>query len=255
VEVDLNADLGESFGRWTLGEDEAVMRHVTSVSLACGFHAGDPGVMRAAVAMARDHGLAVGAHPGLPDLAGFGRRRMAVSPREVENLVLYQVGALAAIAAAEGLRLCHVKPHGALYGMAAEDPALAAAVARAVAAFDAGLVILGPPDSELTRAAVAAGLAAGREGFADRAYEPDGSLSPRSRPGAVLEDVRAIVERAVGMVRDGRVIAADGAPLAIRVDTLCIHGDAPGAAELGRRLRQGLEQAGVRVRPLRGHAP
>jgi 5-oxoprolinase (ATP-hydrolysing) subunit A len=255
MEVDLNADVGESFGRWHLGDDAAVIPHVTSASIACGYHAGDPGVMRAAVVMAREAGVAVGAHPGLPDLAGFGRRSMAVSPRETEDLVLYQIGALAALAAAEGVRLRHVKPHGALYNMAARDPELASAVARAVAAFDPTIIVLGPPGSELTQAAAAAGLATASEGFADRAYEPDGSLAPRSRPGAVLDSVPAIVERAVRLVRQGAVTATDGSELAIRIDTICIHGDTPGAAELGQRLRTALEAAGVAVRPLRGQRP
>lgn len=255
MEVDLNADLGESFGRWVLGDDAAVMPCITSASIACGYHAGDPGVMRATVAMARDAGAAVGAHPGLPDLAGFGRRRMAVSPREVEDMVLYQVGALAAVAAAEGVRLRHVKPHGALYSMAAAEPALAEAIARAVAAIDPAMILVGPPDSALTRAGAAAGLWVAGEGFADRAYEPDGSLSPRERPGAVLHDEAAVVDRAITMVREGSVLATDGSRVALGIDTICVHGDSPGAADLSRKLRKGLEAAGIIVRPLPGHAP
>lgn len=252
MQVDLNADVGESFGRWRLGDDAALMPHITSASIACGYHAGDPGVMRAAIVMARDAGVAVGAHPGLPDLAGFGRRNIDVLPRDAEDLVLYQIGALAALAAAEGVRLRHVKPHGALYNMAARDAGLAGAIARAVAAFDRALIVLGPPGSELTRAAAAAGLPTASEGFADRAYEPDGSLTPRTRPGAVLDSVSAIVDRAIRMVSHGTVTASDGSELAIRIDTICIHGDTPGAVELGRRLRAGLEAAGVAVKPLRG---
>src|SRR5215216_4173192 len=174
--IDLNSDLGESFGRWTLGSDPDLMRTITSANVACGFHAGDPGVMRSTVRLARAAGVAVGAHPGLPDLAGFGRRKMAVSPEEVEDMVLYQVGAIAAIAAAEGVRLQHVKPHGALYNMAVKDAALAAAIAHAVRAIDARLLLFALPGTELEGAALTAGLRVAREGFADRAYESDGSL-------------------------------------------------------------------------------
>jgi 5-oxoprolinase (ATP-hydrolysing) subunit A len=251
VKVDLNADVGESFGRWVLGDDGGVMAHITSANVACGYHAGDPGVMRTAVVTARNAGVVVGAHPGLPDLVGFGRRRMAVSPREVEDLVLYQVGALAAIAASEGVRLGHVKPHGALYNTAAVDADLAAAIARAVASFDRSLVLVGPPGSALLDAAALAGIEAAAEGFADRAYEPDGSLTPRDRPGAVLHSADAIVERALHMVRDGTVVATDGSRVSLRVDTICLHGDTPGAAGLGRQLRARLEAAGIAVRPLR----
>lgn len=255
VQVDLNADVGESFGRWTLGHDVDVIRNVTSASIACGYHAGDPGVMRQAVRMSKDAGVAIGAHPGLPDLAGFGRREMAATPGEVADFVLYQIGALSAIAAAEGVRLAHVKAHGALYNMAARDAALAGAIAGAAAAFDPALVLIGPPGSELLRAATAAGLPAAGEGFADRSYEPDGSLTPRTRPGAVLDRADIVVERAIRMVRLGLVTATDGSELTLRVDTICIHGDTPGAGELSRRLRDGLEAAGISVRPLRGKHP
>ena len=197
--IDLNSDLGESFGRWTLGSDAELMKVITSANVACGYHAGDPGVMRATVRLARDAGVAVGAHPGLPDLAGFGRRNMAVSAEEVEDMVLYQVGALAAIAASEGVRLQHVKPHGALYNMAVKDRGLADAIARAVRAFDAGLVLFALPGSGLEQAGCDAGLRVAREGFADRAYEADGSLTPRTRPGAVIP-------------RTGRGLRATSAP-------------------------------------------
>src|SRR5688572_7878059 len=201
------------------------MKSITSANVACGYHAGDPGVMRATVRMARDAGVAVGAHPGFPDLAGFGRRNMSASPREVEDFVLYQVSALAAIAAAEGVRLQHVKAHGALYNMAVRDRALADAIAKAVAAFDRALILFGLPETELLRAAEAAGLRVAAEGFADRAYEPDGSLTPRSRAGAVIHDADEVVRRAVRMARDSVVTAIDGREIPMRVDTICTHGD------------------------------
>lgn len=248
--IDLNSDLGESFGRWTLGHDAEVLASITSANVACGYHAGDPSVMRQTVRMARAAGVAVGAHPGFPDLAGFGRRAMAASPADVEDFVLYQIAALAGIAAAEGVRLQHVKPHGALYTMAVRDPALADAIARAVAAFDRTLILFGLPGTELLRAGEAAGLRTAAEGFADRAYEPDGSLTPRSLPGAILSEPDAVVSRAVRMARDGVVRATDGSDIPMPVETICTHGDTPGSHVLTRQLRDGLEAAGIRVRPL-----
>lgn len=244
--------MGESFGRYTLGADREILSSVSSANIACGFHAGDPAVMRQTVRMAREAGVAVGAHPGLPDLAGFGRREMRVTPDEVQDLVLYQLGALYAIVVAEGARLRHVKPHGALYNMAARDAALADAIARAVAAFDPFLTLVGLAGSELLLAGARAGLDTASEAFADRAYEPDGSLTPRQQPGAVLHDVSVIVPRAVRMVIEGRVTATDGSDVALRVDTLCTHGDTPGAAALTAALRAGLEQHGVLVSPAVG---
>ena len=246
--IDLNADLGESFGRWTLGHDAEVMDSITSANVACGYHAGDPGVMRDTVRLAKARGVAVGAHPGFPDLVGFGRRNMAATPREVEDFVLYQVGALAAIAAAEGVRLQHVKAHGALYNMAVRDRALADAIARAVASLDRSLIVFGLPGTELLRAAEDAGLAVAAEGFADRGYEPDGSLTPRSHAGAVVHDPATVVDRAVRMARDGIVAASDGTGIPMRVATICTHGDTPGSHELTRRLREALERAGLTVR-------
>jgi UPF0271 protein len=249
--IDLNSDLGESFGRWTLGSDTELMKAITSANVACGYHAGDPGVMRATVRLARAAGVAVGAHPGLPDLAGFGRRNMAVSAEEVEDMVLYQMGALAAIAACEGVRLQHVKPHGALYNMAVKDRGLADAIARAVRAFDAGLVLFALPGSELERAGRAGGLRVAREGFADRAYEADGSLTPRTRPGAVIHAPADVIGRAVRMARDGIVRATNGSDIPMRVDTMCTHGDTPQSHELARQLRAALEADGIVVSPPR----
>jgi UPF0271 protein len=254
MQIDLNADLGESFGRWTLGDDAALMKSITSANVACGYHAGDPGVMRDTVRLARDAGVAVGAHPGLPDLAGFGRRTMAVTPREVEDFVLYQVGALAAVAAAEGVRLQHVKAHGALYNMAVRDRPLADAIVRAVASFDRSLILFGLPGSELVRAGEAAGLRVAAEGFADRAYEPDGSLTPRTKPGAIIHDAGEAIARAIRMVRDGIVRATDGRDVSMRIDTICTHGDTPNSHELTRALRAALQAAGIAVRPLRERA-
>jgi UPF0271 protein len=251
--IDLNADLGESFGRWTLGNDAELMTSITSANVACGYHAGDPGVMRQTVRLAREAGVAVGAHPGLPDLAGFGRRNMAVTPQEVEDFVVYQVGALAALAAAEGVRLQHVKAHGALYNMAVRDRALAGAIARAVAAVDRSLILFGLPGTELLRAGSAAGLRVAAEGFADRAYEPDGSLTPRTRPGAVIHDRQEAIGRAVRMAQAGLVRATDGSDVPMRVETICTHGDTPESHQLTRDLRAALERAGIAVKALREH--
>lgn len=249
--MDINADLGESFGRWTLGDDAELMRSISSANVACGYHAGDPGIMRETVRRARDAGVAVGAHPGFPDLQGFGRRSLAASPREVEDFVLYQVGALAAIAAAEGMRLQHVKPHGALYNMALRDAALADAIAGAVASFDRTLILFGLPGTQLVRAGRDAGLRVAAEGFADRSYEPDGSLTPRTNPGAIIHDPGEAIDRAVRMAQSGVVRAAGGADIAMRVDTICVHGDTPDAHTLTRRLRRALEDAGLLVKALR----
>ena len=246
MRVDLNADLGEGRNE-AAGQDAGLMPSITSANVACGFHAGDPGVMRATVALAREHGVAVGAHPGFPDLEGFGRRELQVAPRDVEDFVVYQVGALAAIAAAQGVRLQHVKPHGALFNMAARDRGLAEAIARAAAVIDRGLILFGLPDSELVAAGERAGLRTAREGFADRAYQADGTLVPRTQTGAVIHDPELVVRRAVRMVREGMVDAIDGSRVPLVIETLCVHGDTPGAAELAARIRRTLIDAGVEV--------
>jgi UPF0271 protein len=242
--------MGESFGPWTMGADADVMRHISSANIACGAHAGDPQVMRRTVRLAKTHQVAVGAHPGFADLQGFGRREMQADAAEVEDSVLAQIGALAAVARAEGVSLRHVKAHGALYNMAARDRALADAIARAIASFDRSLVMFGLPNSPMIEAGRAAGLAVAAEGFADRAYQPDGSLTPRSRPGAVVHDPDAVVQRAVRMVTDGVVLTHDRREIALAVDTICVHGDTPGAADLARRIRSALEASGVQVRAL-----
>jgi len=230
-----------------MGQDAALMDSISSANVACGFHAGDPGAMRATIALAREKGVAIGAHPGFQDLVGFGRREMKATPAEVEDLVLYQVSALAGMASAQGVRLQHVKAHGALYNMACRDRALADAIAKAVAAFDRSLILFGLPNSELLRAGAAAGLSIAAEVFADRAYEPDGSLTSRTKPGSVIHDTSKVVERAIKMVRDKQVIAVDGSTISLKADTICLHGDTPGAADHAKAVRRGLEAAGISV--------
>jgi 5-oxoprolinase (ATP-hydrolysing) subunit A len=250
MRLDLNADIGESFGAYNLGHDALLMPAITSASVACGFHAGDPGVMRETIALARQHGVAIGAHPGFPDLVGFGRREMRATPREVEDFVVYQIGALAAMAAAQGLRLQHVKAHGALYNIAVRDAVVADAIARATASVDSALILFGLPGSELIAAGRRAGLRTAREGFADRAYRADGTLVPRAEPGAVIDDPDIVVSRAIAMVREREVRAIDGSRVALEVETICVHGDTPGAAMLASRIRQALLDAGVSVLPV-----
>lgn len=250
MRVDLNCDMGESFGRWELGADAAVMPHISSANIACGAHAGDTAVMRRTMRLAAQHGVACGAHPGFADLAGFGRREIPTTAREAGDLVLYQLGALSAIAASEGVRLQHVKAHGALYNMAARDRGLSEAIAAAIAGFDRGLVFFGLAGSGMLDAGSAAGLQVAAEGFADRSYEPDGSLTPRAIAGSVIHDVDEVVRRATRMVRESRVRVRSGADIPLHVDTLCVHGDTPGADRLAAALRAGLEAAGVRILPV-----
>jgi 5-oxoprolinase (ATP-hydrolysing) subunit A len=246
--IDLNSDVGESYGRWKLGDDAAVLAVVTSANVACGFHAGDPLTIEETVRLAKENGVAVGAHPSYPDLAGFGRRTMKMPAAEIEAAVIYQIGALAAIAAAHGVRLAHVKPHGALYNDAAKDRRLADAIASAVKRCGA-LPLVGLAGSSLVEAANAAGLRAIREAFCDRAYEGDGTLRDRSLAGAVIADGEAAARQAVSIAVHGRVRPYDGDELEITADTLCIHGDTPGAASIAAAVRVALERAGVIVAP------
>jgi 5-oxoprolinase (ATP-hydrolysing) subunit A len=248
MQIDLNGDVGESFGAYEIGHDAALIPILTSANIACGFHAGDPGVMRATVALAREHGTAVGAHPGFPDLVGFGRRELKATPREVEDLVAYQIGALAAIAAAQGVPLAHVKPHGALYNMAARDVDLAEAIARAIASVDSSLKLFGLPGSKSLEAAQRRNVQAVSEAFADRAYRRDGSLVPRHEPGAVIDDEAIVVSRAIAIARERMVIAADGTRVPLDVQTICVHGDTPRAAVLASRIRNALSEAGIQIR-------
>lgn len=246
--IDLNCDMGESYGAWTMGNDEAVLDFVTSANVACGFHGGDPSTMRKTVAAARDRNVAVGAHPSLPDLAGFGRRTMQITPQEAYDMVVYQVGALAGVAASQGTRLHHVKPHGALYNMAAKDAALAQAICRAVRDVDASLVLYGLAGSHLVSEAETLGLRAAHEVFADRSYQDDGSLTPRSQPGAMIEEVDASLAQVLRMVQDGVVRSVSGRDVPVRADTLCIHGDQPNARVFAQALRDALSKAGIAVR-------
>ena len=248
--LDLNCDMGESYGSWSVGNDAALLDHVTSANIACGFHAGDPGVMRQTVALAIENGVALGAHPGFPDLAGFGRRPMRLSPREVEDLVVYQIGALTAVAAAQGATLQHVKPHGALYNMAAADSLLADAIARAVAGVDRRLVLVGLAGSEIIHAGRRAGLSTASEVFADRGYASDGSLLPRGTDGALIEDPDRAAARAVDMVCGHTVTTSDGHRIDLEPDTICIHGDTPQAPDVARAIRGALEHHGVVVKAI-----
>ncbi|MBS1817123.1 MAG: LamB/YcsF family protein [Acidobacteria bacterium] len=252
MRIDLNADAGESYGAYTLGDDAALMRSVTSVNIAAGFHAGDPSVLRHTIQLARQHAVAVGAHPSFPDRAGFGRRNMTLSPTEAEDLVLYQIAAVAGVASAEGVRLAHVKPHGAMYNMAVYDRDLAEAIVLATHAFDPRLCVYAPPASALAAAAKAMGLQVVLEGFADRAYQGDGSLVPRSQPHAVIANVEDVVTRAMQIAVDRSVPAIDGTSIRLDVDTLCIHGDTAGAPSLAAWVRAGLQSAGVDVRAPKG---
>lgn len=245
VAIDLNSDLGESFGRYTVGNDEAVMGLITSANVACGVHAGDPDVMAQTVAVAAQRGVAIGAHPGFPDRQGFGRRYLAMSPLEVEHLVTYQVAALAGFT--KGHRLHHVKPHGALYNAAAKDYDLALAICRGVKQFDPGLPLYGLAGSALLQAAAEVGLPARAEVFADRAYQADGSLVPRSQAGAVLTDAQQVAARAVAMVENQAVTAITGETVPLQVDTICVHGDNEAALALVKELRAAMLAQGIEI--------
>lgn len=250
MQIDFNCDCGESFGVWVVGDDAALLQHVSSANIACGAHAGDPDVMRRTLRLAREHGIAAGAHPGYPDLLGFGRRTLPMSPEGLANSVLVQIGALAALARAEGVPLTHVKPHGALYNDAAESPVIAAAIAQAVAAFDQHLVLVGLAGSELIRAGKAVGLRVAHEAFADRRYEADGTLRSRALPGAVIDDPDDAAAQATNIVVGGYALTLDGEQVRITADTLCVHGDLPGAVARAAAVRQAMEAAGVAVKPL-----
>ena len=246
--VDLNCDLGESFGAYQLGHDAAVLQYVTSANIACGFHAGDPSVMRRTVQLALERGVAVGAHPGLPDLVGFGRREMAVSREEVYDMVVYQVGALMAFVQAEGGVLHHVKPHGALYNMAAVSAVLAEALAEAVYKVQPRAVLYGLAGSELIKAGERLGLATAHEVFADRTYRQNGTLTPRSSPGALITEQADAALQVLRMVKEGRVASQQGQDVLIRADTVCIHGDGPHALAFARHIQEVLRSEGILLR-------
>ncbi|MBJ6107965.1 LamB/YcsF family protein [Hymenobacter sp. BT523] len=245
--VDLNCDMGESFGAWTLGHDEALMPFITSANIACGFHAGDPSVMKRTVRAALQHSVALGAHPGLPDLVGFGRRNLDISPEEAFDLTVYQLGALAAVARAEGGQLHHLKPHGALYNMAATNAALAEAIAEAVYQVQPELVLYGLAGSELTNAGEKLGLRTAHEVFADRTYQANGTLTPRRQPDALIGSAEAAIAQVLRMVQHGQVRAQQGQDVAIRADTVCLHGDGAHALEFAQRLHAELMAAGVQL--------
>lgn len=246
--IDLNCDMGEGFGAWAMGDDRAMLGIVTSANIACGFHAGDPSIMAETARMARERNVRIGAHPGFDDRAGFGRRAIrGDSPAEIERMVAYQIGALQACAALSGHRVTHVKPHGALYNMAAVEPDLAQAIARAVKAVDPALAFVVPPLSEMDKAGAALGLRVLREAFADRTYEDDGTLTPRRIPGSVIHVPELAAERVVRMVLDGAVTSRHGTRLPITADTICVHGDTPTAVAMAAAVRRALEEAGVTV--------
>ena len=250
--IDLNCDLGESFGPWMMGNDEAMIELATSVNVACGFHAGDADIMRKTVELAKARGVSIGAHPGYRDLHGFGRRPVpGLKSSEIENMIAYQIGALQAIATAAGHKVTHVKAHGALSNVACEDDMTARAIANAIKAVDPSLIFVVLADSRLVTAGEKANLPMVHEVFADRAYEDDGQLVSRRKPGAVLHDAGQITDRVVRMVEDGEVISVTGKRMKMRMDTVCIHGDTPGAVEIARVLRKGLSDAGIAVAPFK----
>jgi UPF0271 protein len=248
--LDINCDMGESFGAYTLGADLEILDYVTSANIACGFHAGDPNTMHRTVDAAVARGVAVGAHPGLPDLQGFGRRVMAITPAEAYDMVVYQIGALAAFAKTAGTRLNHVKAHGALYNMTAQDPALADAVARAARDVDPGLLIY-VAHATMTEAALKIGLPVAYEVYADRSYQDDGTLTPRSHAHAMIEDPDLAIAQVKTMVKQKHVVALSGKQVPVRADTLCIHGDQPGAAVFAKRIRAALKEDGIEARIFR----
>lgn len=249
--IDLNCDLGESFGNYKIGLDDEVIRHISSANVACGFHASDPLVMQKTVALAKENGVCIGAHPGFPDLVGFGRRNMSVSPSEAKALVQYQIGALDAFCKAAGVKLCHVKPHGALYNMAGKDEILAQAVCEGIFEYDSNLILLGLSGSKMIEAGKKIGLRTANEVFADRAYEDDGSLVARSKPGALITDENLAVSRVVEMVKNGRVTSITGNEIEIKADSICLHGDGVKAVEFAKRINEELLKSGVEIVPLR----
>lgn len=249
LSVDLNCDMGESFGTYQLGNDEAILHYVSSANIACGFHAGDPATMKKTVRMAMEKGVAIGAHPGLPDLQGFGRRHMNISPEEAYDMVVYQIGALTAFVKAEGGSVHHVKPHGALYNMAAVSQPLSEAIAEAVYRVGSEAVLYGLAGSELIKAGHHIGLKVASEVFADRTYQFDGTLTPRGKAGALITQHEDAVAQVVRMVKEGRVKSQQGADVAIKADTICIHGDGPHALDLARMIRTALTQQNILIQP------
>ena len=246
--IDFNCDMGESFGMYKMGLDEEVIKHITSANIACGFHAGDPNWMRTTVKLAEEHGVAIGAHPSFPDLNGFGRRAMNASALEVKNDVIYQMGALQAFTGAK--RLQHVKPHGAMYNMAVDDQDLATAICEAVLEVDSDIVLLALAGSQWISVAEDLGLRVGREIFADRALNTDGTLVSRTKEGSVIHDIQEVVDRSLRMVTEGKAVAISGEVIDVEADSLCLHGDTPGAVDMAQALKQALVAEDVEVTPL-----
>lgn len=250
MSIDINCDMGESFGAYKIGEDEKIISYISSANIACGYHAGDPLVMDRTVQLAREHGVAVGAHPGFPDLLGYGRRILETFPGEVRRYVLYQVGALAAFCRVHKVRLQHVKPHGALYNLAAQDEKTAREIIEAVMDYDPELILVALSGSRLAEMAGSAGLKVAREVFPDRAYLADGRLAPRRLPGSVIQEVEQVRERVVRLITRGTVISIEGQEIELKADTLCLHGDTPGAWMLAKTVGEALREAGIPVQPL-----
>ncbi len=247
TKIDLNSDLGESFGAYTIGNDGKVLQFISSANIACGFHAGDPHVMKNTVQLALANNVAIGAHPGLEDLRGFGRRTMNITPEEAYDITLYQVGALAGFVKSEGGKLQHVKPHGALYNMAAKDAKLADAIAEAIYKLNPELILFGLSGSQLIKAGERIGLKTASEVFADRTYQSDGSLTPRSKPGAVITDDEKAIKQVLKMAKEGLVTTVEGKDIKVKADTVCVHGDGVKALEFTNRIRQALAKEGITV--------
>ncbi|MEH7013122.1 5-oxoprolinase subunit PxpA [Neobacillus niacini] len=246
--IDLNCDLGESYGLYKIGNDNEILKHISSANIACGYHAGDHNVMMETIQMAKKYHVNIGAHPGLPDLMGFGRREMNVSPKEIYHLTLYQIGALSAMAQAQGVKLAHVKPHGALYNMASKLRPIADAIAQAVADYDSSLVLFGLSGSELIQAGKGKGLLTTQEVFADRTYQPDGTLTSRNESNSMIHDMKFSAQRIIRMVKEGKVTATDGTEIAITADTVCIHGDEPAALDFIKELKHALTEENIVIR-------
>jgi len=250
LKIDLNCDMGESFGRYRIGMDDEVIKLITSANIACGYHAGDPGVMHHTVKIAIEHGVRIGAHPGFPDLLGFGRRKLYASPQEITEMIIYQIGALKAFAESEGVSLQHVKPHGALYNMAASDEKIAMAVAEGVFAVDKNLILFGLTGSQLIKAGEKMGLRVANEVFADRAVNDDGTLAARDLPGAVIKDAQQAADRVINMIINGYVKSIQGNRVEVKADTICVHGDSPRALEFVKLIRKRLVEEGIKLLPV-----
>ncbi|WML25123.1 5-oxoprolinase subunit PxpA [Neobacillus sp. OS1-33] len=246
--VDLNSDLGESYGAYTVGNDKEVLKYISSANIACGYHAGDHNVMFETVRLSKNYRVQIGAHPGLPDIPGFGRREMNLSAREIYNLVIYQIGSLAAVCKVNGTVLAHVKPHGALYNLAAKNLEIAKAIAAAVYDFNPELVLFGLAGSELVKAGEKKGLVVAQEVFADRTYQPDGTLTPRTKENALIHDTQIAINRMIRIIKEGKVAAVDGADVKIKADTVCVHGDSPKALEFVTELKQALILENISIR-------